>query len=451
MRKIRLLTVILLCALLFAACGTAQKPSGTNTLSGTQRAVVEAFDFGPAVTKSIITLDEPIREDSFSEASFTVTEVKESFDWSNFAEHTEAEAPRTVTAAYLSDETGSPTNAAAGNILTLELYASPEEGGCYCYDMVTWHNTICDPYRLKISLAENLDAPLMTEDGKAVNSLSIAEDLDISAAGGIAIYPQLSGFDLSGTFTGSDGISLTYAFFEPADDAQKHPLVIWLHGAGEGGEAPEIALFGNKVSALGGEAFQQQMGGAYVLVPQTPTFWMQYDEQNWSDNAGVKSYFHDTLMELIRRFLEEQPQIDPDRIYVGGCSNGGYMTMELLINEPGFFAAAFPICEAYPDAGISDDDLAKIAQTPLWFTYAKTDTTVAPGRYSASTIQRLKSIGADVHSSVFNRVEDTSGTFFKAADIPYEYNGHWSWIYFFNNECEEDGERLWTWMAEQKR
>ncbi|MDS0526007.1 hypothetical protein NNC19_09980 [Clostridium sp. SHJSY1] len=36
---------------------------------------------------------------------------------------------------------------------------------------------------------------------------------------------------------------------------------------------------------------------------------------------------------------------------------------------------------------------------------------------------------------------------------PYEYNGHWSWIYVYNNECETiiDGEkiRIMEWMANQ--
>ena len=34
---------------------------------------------------------------------------------------------------------------------------------------------------------------------------------------------------------------------------------------------------------------------------------------------------------------------------------------------------------------------------------------------------------------------------------PYQYNGHWSWIYFDNNEadCDEHGEKVWQWIGEQ--
>lgn len=31
----------------------------------------------------------------------------------------------------------------------------------------------------------------------------------------------------------------------------------------------------------------------------------------------------------------------------------------------------------------------------------------------------------------------------------YQYMGHWSWIYFFNNQCEENGVNMWKWMSSQ--
>ena len=56
-------------------------------------------------------------------------------------------------------------------------------------------------------------------------------------------------------------------------------------GAGEGGNDPRLNTLGNEVTALYSDEFQSVMGGAYVLAPQCPTFWMQYDEAgNWMDN-----------------------------------------------------------------------------------------------------------------------------------------------------------------------
>lgn len=411
---------------------TALVPSestGPVAVSGVQNVVVAGFDWGPAVTKTILTLDQTIRADSVNAESFSVTEIKQTVSWGNSTEKQTAEASRNVLAAYTCDEAGNASS--DSNRIALELSYGRNEGSPYCYNPQTWANTVCDPYELRISLSDS--AALITESGLPVTALAIPETIDLANA----IYPQLEGVDLTGSFTGTDGKTLTYGAYSPVADGQKHSLVVWLHGAGEGGTDPSIAILGNKVTALYSEEFQTVMGGAYVLTPQTPTFWMQYAEDSWSDNPGKDSVYLDTLMELIQSYVAENPNIDGNRIYVGGCSNGGFMTMDLILNYPDYFAAAFPICEAYPDAGISDAQLEGIKDLPVWFVYARNDTTVVPEDCEEPTIARLEAMGANVHSSVFDDV----GT----------YLGHWSWIWFFNNACEEDGVNLWQWLAQQSK
>lgn len=55
-----------------------------------------------------------------------------------------------------------------------------------------------------------------------------------------------------------------------------------------------------------------------------------------------------------------------------------------------------------------------------------------------------------LHVSTTDHVEDLSGKYKDADGNPYQYNGHWSWIYFFNNECEcdVDGLKAWDFIAE---
>lgn len=438
--NIKRMAALALALTILLSCGGCAKPESLVTsvptenteptaVSGVQNAVVEGFDWGPAVTKTILTLDQTIRADSVNAESFSVTEIKQTAGWGNSAEKQTAEASRKVLAAYTCDEAGNASSDT--NRIALELSYSRSEGSPYFFNPQTWANTVCDPYELRVSLTDG--AALVTETGAPVTALIVPETIDLANA----IYPQLEGVDLTGTFTGTDGKTLTYGSYAPAADGQKHPLVIWLHGAGEGGTDPSIAVLGNKVTALYGEEFQTVMGGAYVLTPQTPTFWMQYAEDSWSDNPGKDSIYLGTLMELIQSHVAENPNIDSNRIYVGGCSNGGFMTMDLILNYPDYFAAAFPICEAYPDAGITDAQLEGIKDLPVWFVYARNDTTVDPEACEAPTIARLEAMGADVHSSVFDDV----GT----------YLGHWSWIWFFNNACEENGTNMWQWLSEQSR
>ena len=55
------------------------------------------------------------------------------------------------------------------------------------------------------------------------------------------------------------------------------------------------------------------------------------------------------------------------------------------------------------------------------------------------------------HSFVSEKVIDTSGTWTNEDGTPYEYAGHFSWVYFHNNEadCDICGIPVFDWIAEQ--
>ena len=424
------------------------------TLSGTQNVVIEGFDWGPAVTKTILNLDDAVSPDSLSADLFSVLERKESFDYSGYARwsangdtkaplppHIASETVRAVTDVYPCDAFGNQVTRAS-DYIALELACNPDIGSPYCFDLTTWHNTICDPYELTI----NINNKLRTESGAAVGGLNIDPFIDLQDA----FTPQLDAAEIYNSFQGDDGRVLLYADYRPVEDGKKHPFIIWLHGAGEGGSDPSIVLLGNKTTALFDKKFQDMMGGAYILAPQVPDFWMVYNQDgDWQDNPGVSSVYNQTLMQLIDEYANENAAIDKSRVYIGGCSNGGYMAMDMILTHPYYFAAAYLICEAYPDSGITDTQLDGIQNLPVWFVYAENDDTVDPETHEIPTIQRLREIGADVHVSVFPDVRDTSGLYHGQDGAPYEYSGHWSWLYFFNDECQENGVKLWSWMSKQ--
>lgn len=409
-------------------------PADLEVVAGTQTAVVEGFDWGPAVTKTILTLEVQVAAESVTAESFAVTEDKQAYYFTNIINE-----PRAVTAAYTSDTMGNRVEENS-NIITLELSYDPNTGTPFFYDPLSFQNSFCDPYNLSIELTA--DSTLTAANGGAILSLEVGA-VDLNAA----LIPQLEGVNLNGTYT-SDDITLTYGAYAPAVDGGRHPLLIWLHGAGEGGTDPAILLLGNKVSALFGEEFQSIMGGAYVLTPQTPDRWMIYREEG-SQASG--SYYTAALMRLIESYVTDNPAIDTDRIYIGGCSNGGYMTMEMIMTYPDYFAATYPICEAYADDAITDEQLERIKNLPIWFIYAEDDMSVIPAIYAIPTIDRLRAMGGDVRVSAFEHVLDTSGLYTAKDGTPYQYISHWSWIYFFNNECEEDGVTIWEWLALQSR
>jgi predicted peptidase len=247
----------------------------------------------------------------------------------------------------------------------------------------------------------------------------------------------------TGSYTDSkSGVKLTYAAYAPAKDSKKHPLIIWLRGSGEVGTDPTMPIAANKSCTFASPQTQSYFGGAYVLSPQYDRIWMPTAEP--------------ALMALIKDYLSKNSAIDANRICLGGNSNGGYMTMLLAKDYTDTFAAAIAACEAMPDQLITNADIQKLKMLPLWFTSAKTDTIVPPDRFAVPTHKRLVEAGAkDVHFSYFDKVEDTTGLYRNSDGSPYEYNGHFSFCYVFNNLCIDtvNGKKttILQWLASQDK
>lgn len=301
-------------------------------------------------------------------------------------------------------------------------------------------------------------------------------------------------------------LDIHYAYYLPqkddSSDKKKIPLLLWFHGLSEGGSNPLMPLMGIEGANLAGDKIQAYFeDGLALLIPQSPTSWLETTEKvpggrmwapvdkdgyidtvkkpvtklinkipftDMSDGSkeeknpyAATSFYTEPIKTILFRFLAENPQIDRDRIYVGGASAGGYMTMNMMIQSGELFAAAFPVCEYYLDNKITDSQIKNLSEKPLWFTYAKNDTTVNPLKNSVPTIQRLKDAGAsNLHASIFENVEDSSGKIFNDHDIDeddenygkaYEYSGHYSWIYLLNDECEENGLKFFEWLSRQKK
>lgn len=239
----------------------------------------------------------------------------------------------------------------------------------------------------------------------------------------------------TGRLTGKPGdVTLTYASYEPwslKGDGVANPLVIWLHGGGEGGVDVSITLLGNEVVSLIRPEIQSHFtteggaGGAYVLSVQCPTMWM--GTSKGFGHGEYPSLYADVLKSCIDEFVDRHPDIDRNRIYLGGCSNGGFMTMHMLIRNPRYFAAAYPTCEAYLDQNISDNEIKRLAEENIWFVQSYDDTTVDAKTHCIPTFQRLVKAGAkNVWMSMFETVE--------GIDNPgQKLFGHFSWCYLFND------------------
>ena len=457
----------------------------TLNLAGvTYTTVTEGFDWGPAITKVILYMGTQIDSATLTKNTFSVSSrrIFSALDYATGkTTQQDVTKARTVTKAYVSTKTGKKST--GGKYITLEMQVGPtlSEGspfaagasGSSVYADTSYIIKLNDKTVLKTKAGKTITLQATDAAGYKGNSNVIADQ-----------------FDRTGTYT--DGkITLSYASYEPTGASKKNgsnPLIIWLHGAGEGGTDPTIALFGNKVVNLATDKIQSCFGetGAYVLVPQSPTMWMDYDGKGTYNNTVAdskgQSYYTKTLMGLIDEFVKNHPEIDTNRIYIGGCSNGGYMTINMITTYPDYFAAAYPICEAYDNANMTDAMVNSIKNLPIWIVAAKNDPVVQIfegtldystftytlkldqagkpiplNNFSNAVYNRLVAAGAkNVHYSLFDNVVDTTGNYFKpGTKEAYEYIGHFSWIYALNNECTDkiNGEtvNLFDWLAAQSK
>ncbi|MEL6718324.1 MAG: prolyl oligopeptidase family serine peptidase, partial [Bacteroidota bacterium] len=273
------------------------------------------------------------------------------------------------------------------------------------------------------------------------------------------ILPLVDQFDLDAKFKYNDQLTMSYASYKPNTENKKIPLIIWLHGGGEGGYDPTIPLLANRAANYASEEIQTYFDGAYVLVPQCPGAWMHNEKgvSTWGEENDV---YNQGLMALIKDFVKQHPDVDEDRIYVGGCSNGGYMSVKLLILFPEYFAAAFPSALAYKSEYITDAQIESIKDIPMWFIHAKDDPVTRRDETVLPVYQRLMKAGAkNVYFSDYDHVVDITG-FYGGRD--YHYLGHFSWIYSHANTARLDFDgkpvmvdgrpvTIMEWLAMQKK
>ena len=228
---------------------------------------------------------------------------------------------------------------------------------------------------------------------------------------------------------------LKYRLYTPASTAKGRgrPLIVWLHGGGEGGWDDaynnDLPLIANR-GALGfiTRKAQRIFRGAYVVAPQATDFWLNDPAQDYATKLKV----------LIDEVVAEN-RVNPDRVYVVGASNGGYMTMKMAATYPDSFAAAVPICAVRVFDGelmLTDAQLAAMRSTPSWFVAATSDSVVP---YADNTGYAVDQIGNALVTPYPDVVWDG-----------HTFDSHWSWIYVARNDPAIRGTHLYQWMAAQR-
>lgn len=409
-RFLLFLSLILISPLLVSATNSTEPLIEKNIpiFSGDYTLVIEGFDWGPAVNKVILSLGETVKETNQGE--FAVFASRKSADGE--ISPATASGERSVIYSYVSDEKGNRTE--GGESITLVLAVSPNQPIGSPIQYFRSKGNVWIDYKLTV---------VHTATGKVWDTEKGR------------VMPLVDQFDLDGKFKYSESMTLSFASFTPKMIKEKAPLIIWLHGGGEGGFDPTIALLGNRAANYASSDIQQFFGdGAFVLVPQAPTFWMQGSDG--MTRGKTNDIYNVALMALIKDYVQANPKIDSSKIYVGGCSNGGYMSLKLILEHPDYFAAGYISALAYNNEFITDAQVQSIKNVPIWFVHSKDDSTTKSDETVVPLYHRLKQAGAkNVFFSYYDNVTDITGFY---GGKNYHYPGHWSWIYSHANVARTD-------------
>ncbi len=438
------------------------------------RTFTTVTDNGPYVTKLILELPGAVRTQDVDEGTFSVYVERIDPETGEIAlakEHRKDPVGKPslgyvpVRHAYAASEAGKP--APSGSHVALEL---PE---CKLTKRVDGEILYSSLREMRFRVTQVSPMSALGEGEAPLSGLTFAE-----CAGDVC--PQLAGWDLCGRGT-FDGIELAYALYSPDIAAvnarkaaetwpfapkwqpiEKAPLLLWLHGAGEGGCDPYLTVTGNKVVALGEAEIQAKLGGAaYVLCPTCPTFWMdsgsgQMEDDNQTIYAGA-------VMALLAQVLDAHPDIDRSRVYVGGLSNGGFMTCRLIVDHPDTFAAAVACCAPWVGALGTDDEYEAMAKTPIWFVQVDDDPLVTAENHLKALWPRLQAHHpADAHATYYDHISDETGAYHDEDGRPTRYMGHVVWINVYHDtvKTELDGTNvmwqgfpvtLWQWVGRHSR
>ncbi len=148
----------------------------------------------------------------------------------------------------------------------------------------------------------------------------------------------------------SDGYN--FWLVQPEGDAtEKKPVVIFLHGASLcGSDLNKVRRYGTLSAVEKGRDID-----AYVIAPQNPG-------GAWKPSKVMN----------VLKWVEENYNVDTDRVYVLGMSLGGYGTIDFAATYPDKVAAAMAFC-----GGGTVKDLSGLGELPLWIVHGTADNRVS--------------------------------------------------------------------------
>lgn len=181
--------------------------------------------------------------------------------------------------------------------------------------------------------------------------------------------------------------TLNYFLHHPKDfnDTKKHPLLIYLHGAGSRGN--DLSCFN-----LTGPLREIQNGRKLSIIVVAP----QCHADTWFDLLNELLAFIDSW--------REKSYVDESRVVLSGVSMGGFTCWQVAMMRPDWFVAAVPVCGSgmYWNA-------ARLRDLPIWAFHGELDDVVSVEE-SRKMVDAVNKSGGNAKLTVYPSVQHDSWT-----------------------------------------
>ena len=148
---------------------------------------------------------------------------------------------------------------------------------------------------------------------------------------------------------------------------KNQPLIVYFGGAGTIGHDNFKQFFEHFTL---GQTLKLIKADCNILVPQ-------FTMQKYINESYCREIYTDAVTNLIAE-LQSENDIDSNRIYIYGCSFGGGLTWNMLVNHYDITAGAIELMgEYYGYKSVDEIDFEKIAKVPIWMAHSVDDNVVS--------------------------------------------------------------------------
>jgi len=187
-----------------------------------------------------------------------------------------------------------------------------------------------------------------------------------------------------------------YRLFVPdtLPSGSRFPLIVWLHGWGEGGDdnCRHLLYFNDYFLS---PPWDRERYPYFIVAVQCPS-----KNQSWTTDSPDADDMVNVCAAIIDKTLADYPAIDANRVVLSGVSSGGSGCWELAIRRPELFAAVAPLASGGGDLSRID----RLAKIPVWAFHSQYDkaASIEPDR---QTVAALKAAGGCATLTEVNMTE----------------------------------------------